>query len=119
MSKNLWAGLLSVAFVFSSLGVANAANMRDDRGYPKQQAGQAAKGTKDMKQTREERAKMQEEVAKMHQKAADCLRSDKTEDQCMQEMRENCPAAMAKNKGECRMGFGMHGKGGKYKKSQG
>lgn len=52
--------------------------------------------------TKEQRAQM----AEMHEKAAACLRSEKSFDQCHKEMWENCP--MAKDGKSCPMMGMMH-----------
>ena len=53
---------------------------------------------KDKPMDRKSMIEMNEQMAKTHQQMADCLKSDRSDKECMDEMKENCPMMKAGKK---------------------
>jgi hypothetical protein len=57
---------------------------------------------------------MKKDVAEMHQKMADCMKTDKSMEECRKDVMTNCPVAEAMG-GHCPLMDGMKGMKGKKK----
>jgi len=88
----------------------------------------ADEGAKKMPElTKEERAKRadrMDQMAEVHKKMAECLRTDKPMAECHEQMKKECPMAKEGNcpmmdemHGMKRMRHGRHGRGGMMKES--
>lgn len=117
MKKRWWCkGIIVVSLgVFATFGCAHGESDSAGTAEPTEQA-QVDRGSGGMDDSaRREPASMKmdarrhKQMAEMHEKIAECLESGKSQQDCMQVMRENCP--MADKGHQCPMMSGMMGSG--------